>query len=69
MAEMKLRNLREESNNTITLTREDGTQYSLTAGKDMNSLILNGKEVETIEEAKIAMNIMLKTMSSMVGGY
>ncbi|MGE7305738.1 hypothetical protein AAXE64_27910 [Priestia megaterium] len=65
---MEMRNLREEYKNSILIMDSKGDEYRLKAGRDMHSFMVNDKEIETLEEAKVALNILTKSLISMAGG-
>ncbi|MGM7428553.1 hypothetical protein ABRZ22_04875 [Bacillus pacificus] len=51
--------------NTIAIT-EKGKASTLIKATDDGKVLLNGKEVESIEEVNLALNLIIKAMNHMV---
>ncbi|WP_179193183.1 hypothetical protein [Bacillus thuringiensis] len=51
--------------NTISIT-EKGKASTVIKATDDGKVLLNGKEVESIEEVNLALNLIIKAMNHMV---
>jgi len=52
--------------NSITVVSTSGNELTLEAGDTLGSVMLNGQEIESIDEVKLALNLVIRAMATMV---
>ena len=52
--------------NSITVVSTSGNELTLEAGDTLGSVTLNGQEVTSIDEVKLALNLVIRAMATMV---
>lgn len=52
--------------NSITVVSTSGNELTLEAGDTLGSVMLNGQEIGSIDEVKLALNLVIRAMATMV---